>query len=103
MQNTALPTFSMYNQNVIPNNRKSAPTHNLNLISIILKKRFARVSEKTVNITSGSSILTGQNIALIDNFDVMFLEICLLLLICFYLKTKFLSFLNINSLNLLTV
>ena len=40
--------------------------------SIILKERLARINEKTVKITSGSSIRILQNLALIDNFDVRF-------------------------------
>ena len=40
--------------------------------SIRLYERFARINEKTVKITSGTSIPIRQNIALIDNFDVRF-------------------------------
>ena len=41
---------------------------------------------KTVKITNGFSILIRQHNALIDNFDVRFMDICSVFLI-FYLKT----------------
>ena len=50
--------------------------------SILLKKRFTRINEETVKITSAFSIL----IALIDNFDVRFVEICLVFLIFFFFQ-----------------
>ena len=49
----------------------------LGLYGLILYERFARINEKTVKIISGSSILIRQNNALIDNFDVKFLEMCI--------------------------
>ena len=43
------------------------------------------MNEKTVKLTSGSSILIRQNSALIEKFDVRFLEICL---VCFDVLLK---------------
>ena len=53
--------------------------------SLILNEYTRRFVEKTVNITSGSSILIRQYYALIENFDVRFVEICLVFQI--FLKT----------------
>ena len=44
------------------------------MATALLTERFVRINEKALKITSGSSILIGQNIALIDNFDVRFLK-----------------------------
>ena len=49
--------------------------------SLILNKYISRIVEKTVKITSGSLTLIRQHIALIDNFDVRFVEIGLVFLI----------------------
>ena len=46
-------------------------------VSLILNEKTRRFVEKTVKITSVSSILIRQHYALIYNFDVRFVEICL--------------------------
>ena len=45
-----------------------------------LYEKTRRFVEKTVKITSGSSILIRQHCILIYNFDVRFVEICLVFL-----------------------
>ena len=61
------------------------------LKSLILKAWMRRFVEKTVKTTSRSSTLIRQHSVLIDNFDVRFVEICLVFLISFLFKDNFLT------------
>ena len=47
-------------------------------ISILLNEQIVRLTEITVNITSGPSTLIRQHIALINKFYLRFMEFCLL-------------------------
>ena len=71
-------------------------TTRMHSISLILHvyKRFARINEKTVNITSGSSKLLRQNIVLID-FDERFAKIYLVFLMLLFKDTFFIQILSI--------
>ena len=61
---------------------KALPKHCSNLASwaSLILNELTRFVEKTVKIIRGSSILIRQNYALIYNFDVRFVEICLVFL-----------------------
>ena len=45
---------------------------NIHYLSILLKEPFALKNSKTVNFTSSISTLSYSDIALIDNFDLIF-------------------------------